>query len=410
MTTIETPVCIIGAGPAGCTASLFLSQYGIPHVLADRASFPRDKVCGEVFSGRVSHVLRELGLDFKEMIAQGVLHETRRVRFVLQPESKSVDYVFSDHSTSILKGKRSIFDGFLNEKARQSLLLTYLDKIHLNKFEQYSDTSDTAGGVLLTSDDGQTQVKTQLVLLCTGERVPFLQNILSDVYSSKGETLLIWRQYFKNVHHDRGDYGCEAHLYTLPFSHYVIVNPLPDNLSLVEVAMTKADFHKHKISLESLFDTAINTPPTLKARFQYATPLEKGKGTSMLLGKNPRLLSAHRVLLAGSAAGSIHPFTGFGVGHAMRMGQLAAFHAAKSLQAKDFSAHFLKAYDKEVRKRMRGDFRLGYILHFIMRHFTLVLPLIRLVIFSKKMTAIIASESFKHHSLNPIFYLKKMVK
>jgi menaquinone-9 beta-reductase len=431
MTTIETPICIIGAGPAGSTASMFLSQYGIPHVMADRATFPRDKVCGEVFSGRVPHVLKELGLDYKEMINQGILQETRHVRFVIQPEGKIVDYVFPDNLTSILKGKRSIFDDFMNAKARQSPLLTYLDNIHLNKFDRITDTSNTvrkdafgeganpdnegynpenSGGVLLTSDDGQIQIQTQLVLFCTGERVPFLHNILSDNYSSKGETLLIWRQYFKNVHFDISDYGCEAHFYIQPFSHYVIINPLPDNLALVEVAMTKADFHKHKISLESFFDATINAQPTHKAQFQYAIPLEKGKGTSMLLGKNPRLLSAERVLLAGSAAGSIHPFTGFGVGHAMRMGQLAAFHAAESLKANDFSASFLQAYDKEVRKRMLGDFRSGYILHFIMRHIRLVLPLIRLVIMSKKMTAFFATQSFKHLSLNPIFYLKKMVK
>ena len=225
-----------------------------------------------------------------------------------------------------------------------------------------------------------------------------------------GETLLVWRQYWRNVSYEKNDFGCEAHLYTKPFSHYVIVNPLPDNLSLVEVAMTKSDYHKYKMTLETLFDESIFKPEILKSRFKNATPLEKGKGVSILLGKNPRLLSSERILLAGSAAGSIHPFTGFGVGHAMRMGQLAAEQAQKCLEKKDFSASFMKSYDKVVHKRMNEDFRLGSIMHFIMRHFNVLLPVLKVVIFSKRLTQIIAAEKFQHHSLNPLFYLKRLVK
>lgn len=418
MTTIETPICIIGAGPAGSTASMFLSQYGIPHVMADRAAFPRDKVCGELFFGRVSHVLKELGVDYKDLITQGILQETRRIRVVVQPQS--TDYIISNNSTSILKGKRTVFDGFLNTKARESSLLTYLDNVHLNKFERLSKSSDTEGGgdfksksngeLIVSSDDGQVQVKAQLVLLCTGERVSFLHNIFQDAYSPKGETLLVWRQYFKNISYDIYDYAGEIHVFCQPFGHYIYFNPLPDNLTLVEVVVTKKDFHKHNLSLKPFFDTLIDTLPILKSRFQYAEPLGKGKGTSMLLGKNPRLLSDERVLLVGSAAGSIHPSTGFGVGHAMRMGQLAAFHATESLKANDFSASFLKAYDIDVHKRMRDDHVYGYFSHFIMRHIKFFLPLMRFVISSKQLMAFFSSESIRHHLLNPVFYFKKMVK
>ena len=176
MTKIETPVCIIGAGPAGATASLFLSQYGIPHVLADRCVFPRDKVCGEVFTGRVSHVLKELGIDYHDLITNGIINETRCVRFVLQPQHKSADYHFSQNSTSILKGKRSIFDNYLNKKARESSLVTYLEGVHLNNFERYTE------GVTIKNDDNTIEINAQTVILCTGERVPFLQKQMPNEY------------------------------------------------------------------------------------------------------------------------------------------------------------------------------------------------------------------------------------
>jgi flavin-dependent dehydrogenase len=404
MEVIKTSVCIIGAGPAGATASLFLSQYGITHVLADRASFPRDKVCGEAFSGRVSHVLRELGIEYEKMIEGDILQKTHRVRLVLQPENKYADYCYKADSTPILKGKRSVFDAFLNKKAQESRFTTYLDNTSFNSFDKQPD------GVILTSEDKSVQIKAQIVLFCTGERVKFLQDIVGQAYPSEGEMLLISRQYFKNIAYEKGDAACEAHLYTKPCNHYMIINPLPNDLSLVEVAMTKKDFQAHNIHFETFFKNTIQSSDSLRERFQYATPLEKAKGISMLLGKNPRLLSAERMLFVGSAAGSIHPFTGFGVGHAMRMAQMAAFQAAQSVQQKDFSAKTLQKYDKAVRARMRSDFFTGEMLHFIMRHLQRLLPIVRFVFFSNTLTSIFSGNKKQQPVANAALRFKESVK
>jgi len=37
-------ILIIGAGPAGATASMFLTKQKIYHTLIDKAVFPRDKI------------------------------------------------------------------------------------------------------------------------------------------------------------------------------------------------------------------------------------------------------------------------------------------------------------------------------------------------------------------------------
>ncbi|MDX1667198.1 MAG: FAD-dependent monooxygenase, partial [Saprospiraceae bacterium] len=44
---IDTKVCIVGAGPGGVATALRLSYLDIPCVLIDKASFPRDKICGD---------------------------------------------------------------------------------------------------------------------------------------------------------------------------------------------------------------------------------------------------------------------------------------------------------------------------------------------------------------------------
>ena len=53
-------VLIVGAGPAGATASLFLGDKGIPHTVVDRLQFPRDKVDGNVFGSKVLAVTAAL--------------------------------------------------------------------------------------------------------------------------------------------------------------------------------------------------------------------------------------------------------------------------------------------------------------------------------------------------------------
>src|SRR5512143_2855612 len=55
-------VIVVGGGPSGSSCAAFLSKAGRKVLLLDRATFPRDKTCGDGISGRSVSVLSELGL------------------------------------------------------------------------------------------------------------------------------------------------------------------------------------------------------------------------------------------------------------------------------------------------------------------------------------------------------------
>ena len=55
-------IIIIGGGPAGASAALFLEKKGYCIALLDQARFPRDKVCGEFISPAADVILSELGV------------------------------------------------------------------------------------------------------------------------------------------------------------------------------------------------------------------------------------------------------------------------------------------------------------------------------------------------------------
>jgi menaquinone-9 beta-reductase len=55
-------VLVVGAGPAGSAAACLLARAGHRVVVADRASFPRDKVCSEYMSPEAVRILDRLGV------------------------------------------------------------------------------------------------------------------------------------------------------------------------------------------------------------------------------------------------------------------------------------------------------------------------------------------------------------
>ncbi len=58
-------VAVVGAGPGGSTAAATLAAGGARVALIDKASFPRDKACGDMIGPRGVALLKELGVDLR---------------------------------------------------------------------------------------------------------------------------------------------------------------------------------------------------------------------------------------------------------------------------------------------------------------------------------------------------------
>ena len=120
-------VIIVGAGPAGATAALYAHREGLTSCLVDKATFPRDKVCGDALSGKVVSILHEL--DLLEQVAQLPGATIREVVFGSPDHVDArVDLPRYDHQDLAtgkvlpMEGfviKREILDQFLFEQAKE---------------------------------------------------------------------------------------------------------------------------------------------------------------------------------------------------------------------------------------------------------------------------------------------------
>jgi len=62
MGTLDCDVAVVGGGPAGSAAAITLARAGRDVVLVDKASFPRDKCCGDGLTAGALRYLESLGL------------------------------------------------------------------------------------------------------------------------------------------------------------------------------------------------------------------------------------------------------------------------------------------------------------------------------------------------------------
>ncbi|MCH8020180.1 FAD-dependent monooxygenase, partial [candidate division KSB1 bacterium] len=114
-----TGLVVTGMVLLGAAAALYARRQGLSILLLDRATFPRDKVCGDALSGKSVTVLNELGLLEGVRDLPGAI--ISRIIFGSPADKRlEIDLRSSDLGT-IPEGfviRREIFDQFMFEQAR----------------------------------------------------------------------------------------------------------------------------------------------------------------------------------------------------------------------------------------------------------------------------------------------------
>ena len=352
----DVDVLIIGAGPAGASTALFLAKQGIASTIIDRATFPRDKICGDALSGKVVEVLNKLDKTLvSELNTNPVLLGSWGVTFIA-PNGKALRVPFTTKKEKATApgfiSKRLDFDNWLVQKLKQEPL------IHLHEATEVRNYGRTNNRIEATSKDGKT-FRAKIVIAADGAYSTFTKDIAGLVTEPEHNCFGL-RAYYKNVKGMDTENFIELHFLKGVLPGYFWIFPLPDGEANIGIGMRADKMAAKKINLKKALQTALENNPALKERFSEAEQIGEVKLHGLPLGSKRRAISGDNYMLVGDAALLIDPFTGEGIGNAMMSGMYAAKQAAECLMVNDFMANSIRSYDKELYNRLWPELLISY--------------------------------------------------
>ncbi len=326
---------VIGSGPAGATAAMYLGQAGKKVLLVDKESFPRDKICGDAQGRKAANILKELGIEegFRKLPGQNIYGIT-----MSSPNGTlvSIDITSRDKPCPGFCHRRIVFDEYLHNEAA---------KIVEFRNMMVADIIVEGGFVKGIKDIEGNRYEANIVLAADGANSLVARKF--GLNKNPPEHFIVGtRQYYKGVTGmtDR----IEIHLIKSLLPGYFWIFPLDNGMANVGLGMITKDMNEKKVNLKDAMLKEIKENPLFVDRFKEAEPLEDVKGWNLPLSSFHRKNHGSGFLLLGDAASLIDPLSGEGVGTAMISGKHAALAAMAAMEANDFSEKFLSVYDKKL--------------------------------------------------------------
>ncbi|HET8859594.1 geranylgeranyl reductase family protein [Marivirga sp.] len=362
METKAFDLIIVGAGPAGFACAYQLKNQGLKIAIIDQSTFPRDKICGDALSADVVNQLyrmeESLGQKF-ESFAQKI--DSHGVKFIApNHDGLVINYQNPNHGNAAgYISKRIDFDNFLFQE------IVNQPNIQVFEGEKVLDIQNITDRIELKT--AKSQYTAQMIIGADGAH-SVVNKKLGSIKVEKDHYCAGIRKYFENVSGFQANQSIELHFYKELLPGYFWIFPLPNGQANVGLGMLSSEVSKRKLDLKKALHDIIRSKPELNERFKNATALEKPQGFGLPIGSKKRPISGDRFLLIGDAASLIDPFTGEGIGNALRSGRIASEHIIKAFENQTFTANFNKQYDKVIYHKMWNELSISRKIQKLLRY------------------------------------------
>lgn len=353
MKSNDFDVIIIGAGPAGCACALMLADSGLSVAVFDKDKSPKSKICGD---GLSKDVINQIEL-FPPVVKSSFEKISNKlfssgIRFY-SPDNNCLEISFEKENKSV--------SGYTCERKAFDEMLVNSVKTFSN-IELYEDCKvlDIASGVNGVSVFTENNLFTAKIIVGADGNNSIVAKKLTSTEKDKCSQCIGIRGYFDNVTGFHSENYIELHFYKEILPGYIWLFPMAGNKANVGIGMMADDISKRKINLKNLLEKFISTHSNIAPRFINASHTGKFEAWKIPLGTKKRKISGERFLLAGDAACIVDPFTGEGIGNALRSGRVAASHIKMCFEKNRFDKDFNAAYDKEIYSRMWNELKLSY--------------------------------------------------
>lgn len=319
--SLDTDVLVVGAGPGGAAAAYHLARRGIDVTVVERASFPREKVCGDGITPRGVRSLEKMGIDlddpgFERVIGLRVYSRETTIE-LLWPDLDafpSFGLVRTRHDFDELLARRA-------EKAGARLLerTEAVDPVWTDGW--------VTGATVRAEDEGAgpaAPVRARFVIAADGASSRFASR--AGVRRNAARPLGIAARRYYRIDRRPGPW-LESWLDLwegdVQLPGYGWLFPLADGTSNVGAGLINTFAGFRDISAQRLFDAFVTMLP---AEWNIGEDTAQGRLLSgpLPMGFNRTPIAVPGLIVLGDAAGIVNPFNGEGIGYAMESGEVAA--------------------------------------------------------------------------------------
>jgi geranylgeranyl reductase family protein len=336
-------VVVVGGGPAGSAAAIFLRERGHDVLVLDEARFPRDKVCGEGVSPEAWRLLR----------AMGAADEVR----ALHPHPLRGMELTSPDGTRFRGLYRAEDAGFaVRRRELDACLLTVARRAGAEVREgvrvaKVLHRDGLVRAVVASTDSGDVTIDARFVVAADGRR-SIVARQLGLLREHRRLRKYAVRGYWSDVA-GLGEHG-EMHV---GGGGYCGIAPLGPRDANVAFVVDRAEMQPAGGDLEAFYRGTLQRWPRIAERLARATLTEPPRAIGPL-ALEARRVSVPGAALVGDAAGFYDPFTGEGITLALRGAEILAEVADGWLRG----AMDLREYDRRRRAATRDKFRLNRLL------------------------------------------------
>lgn len=349
---LRAALAVVGAGPAGSAAAITAARAGRSVVLVDKATFPRDKCCGDgITVGALRH-LERLGLDPGDVASWTDVDAA----IVSSPSRHVVTFPLpTGQGRFAAVARRLDLDAALVDVARRA----GVQVIEGNALTSI-DPRDTS--VVLTLADG-TEVHADFVVGADGMWSPTRRLLGLAAPDYRGDWHA-FRQYFTGV-----SPAAERRLMVwfepdfLP--GYAWSFPLGAGRANVGFGIQRGGPYEIA-DMKHLWRDLLARPHIRRFVGEQATPEAPHKAWPIPTGLDHVVATAGRVLFVGDAVAAGDAMTGEGIGQALATGTWAA-EAVIAAGVDDPSAT-RRHYEQRLRRDLRPDQRMSDLLVRALRH------------------------------------------
>jgi menaquinone-9 beta-reductase len=353
---IIADVIIVGAGPAGTCAAFYLAQTGIKVTILDKASFPREKVAGD-------------------MVSPGAIKELQNMKIAALSEFNKID-----HASIYLNGKklmtgtypaypdlaeysqiipRIVLDSLTLNAARNAGA-TVLEGFNVESFQLEEDCVTVMGEY----QKEKVNLKSRLLIGADGHDSLIAQTLRGSAWPENYKATVI-RGYFENVT-GAANQAC-VFFNNEDFVGYSWIFPVDMNRANVGIGLLCNSSPQPKPPQE-LLELHTKNDAGMRERLENASLRGEVKASELDMYDPLMPLVSDRVMLVGEAAGLVNGFNGEGTYFALLSGRWAAEAAVACIIKDDLSQAALSVYSRRVEDEWGYGFKVSNLMLSLIRN------------------------------------------